>query len=116
MREILKEMKLSKYYNHIVFILSKITGKQPPTLKKETEEYLKTLFKDIEKSFEKNRQLNRTNFPSYNFILHKMFEYLKLTSFLEFAPLLLDNEKILIQDELWKNICIDIGWKFIPSI
>lgn len=116
MREILKEMKLSKYYNHIAFILSKITGKQPPTLKKETEEYLKSLFKDIEKSFEKNKQPNRTNFPSYNYILHKMFEYLNLNSFLEYAPLPLDNEKILIQDELWKKICIDIGWKFIPSI
>ena len=116
MREILKEMKLSKYYNHIAYILSKITGKQPPTLKKETEEYLKSLFKDIEKSFEKNKQPNRTNFPSYHYILHKMFEYLNLTSFLEYAPLPLDNEKILIQDELWKKICIDIGWKFIPSI
>ena len=116
MREILKEMKLSKYYNHIAFILSKITGKQPPTLKKETEEYLKSLFKDIEKSFEKNKQPNRTNFPSYNYILHKMFEYLKLYSFLEYAPLPLDNEKILIQDELWKKICVDIGWNFIPSI
>ena len=116
MREILREMKLSKYYNHIAYILSKITGKQPPTLKKETEEYLKSLFKDIEKSFEKNKQPNRTNFPSYHYILHKMFEYLNLTSFLDYAPLPLDNEKILLQDELWKKICEDIGWKFIPSI
>lgn len=116
MREILKEMRLAKYYNHIAYILSKITGKQPPTLKKETEEYLKSLFKDIEKSFEKNKQPNRTNFPSYHYILHKMFEYLNLSSFLDYAPLPLDNEKILLQDELWKKICEDIGWKFIPSI
>ena len=116
MREILKEMKLARYYNDIAFIISKITGKQPPTLKKETEEYLKNLFKDIEISFEKNKNPNRTNFPSYHYILHKMFEYLKLYNFLEYAPLPLDNEKILIQDELWKKICEDIKWTFIPSI
>ena len=30
--------------------------------------------------------------------------------------MLKDREKRIEQDEIWKNICAELDWKFIPTI
>jgi hypothetical protein len=30
--------------------------------------------------------------------------------------MLKDREKRIEQDEIWKNICDDLGWEYIPTI
>ena len=71
MKEILKRLDLSDYYEHIVHIITKITGKHPPILSRETEEEIKQMFKDIQAPFEKYCPVNRTNFLNYSYVLHK---------------------------------------------
>jgi hypothetical protein len=36
--------------------------------------------------------------------------------FLPFFPMLKDREKIIEQDEIWKKICQELNWRFIPTI
>ena len=43
---ILKKLKLSEYYEHTVYIVSRLTGRPPPSLSRDTEEKIKYMFKD----------------------------------------------------------------------
>ncbi len=36
--------------------------------------------------------------------------------YLQFFPLLKSNEKLYAQDQIWKKICKDLRWEFIPSV
>jgi hypothetical protein len=36
--------------------------------------------------------------------------------FLPFFPLLKDKEKMIEQDEIWKKICEELDWEFIPTV
>lgn len=115
MKAILKRLKLQQYYEHITHIISKITGKHPPTLSRETEEEIKQMFKNAQEPFKKYCPEWRKNFLSYSYILHKFFQILGLNEFLPQLPLLKSREKLRQQDEIWKLICDDLGWKFYPS-
>jgi hypothetical protein len=116
MKFILKKLRLHQYYEHIPHIMSKITGKSPPTLSREVEECIKQMFKDIQEPFMKYCPKERTNFLSYAYVLHKFFQILKLDEFTVYFPLLKSREKLRLQDKLWKQICDELGWEFYPSI
>jgi hypothetical protein len=116
MKEILKKLGLHKYYEHIPSIISRISGKHPPTINRETEEQLKQMFKAIQEPFAKHRPKNRTNFLSYSYVLHKFFQILNMPEFVERLPLLKSREKLRSQDKIWKQICDDLNWEFHPSI
>jgi len=116
MKEILKKLKLQEYYEHIIHIITKISGKHPPNLSRETEEEIKQMFKDIQEPFAKYCPKDRTNFLSYSYVLHKFFQLLQMNEFLSYFPLLKSREKLRTQDKIWKLICNDLGWEFIPSI
>ena len=115
-KDILKKLKLNQYYEHVSYIMTKLTGKHPPILKRETEEYIKKMFKEIQEPFIKHCPSNRTNFLNYSYVLHKIFQIIYLNEFLEYFPLLKSREKLRIQDDVWKKICGELGWKFYPSL
>ena len=68
--EILKNNKLSKYYNTIQQIYCSVTGAVPPSLTREEEEIIKQMFKEVERSYRKN--VNRYDFFSYSYVLNKL--------------------------------------------
>jgi hypothetical protein len=116
LRCVLKNLKLNKYYEHSSYILSKITQNPPPILKYTVEEEMKQKFKKIEISFMKFCPKSRSNFFNYHYVLHKLFQLLKMNEYLEYFPLLKSKEKLAYQDEIWKKVCGDLGWKFYPSV
>ena len=115
-REILKKHKINKYYEHIPYILNKITGIPNPHLNTELEDKLKNMFKEIQVPFLKYSPSNRKNFLSYSYVLHKFIQILGKNQFLKYFPLLKSRDKLHQQEQIWKNICEDLGWKFIRSI
>lgn len=115
-REILRKLRLNQYYEHIPHIMSKITGKPPPTINREIEEKLKIMFRDIQAPFAKHCPKNRINFLSYSYVLHKMFQLLHLDDFLVCFRLLKSRDKLKNQDFIWKKICEELGWDFHPSV
>ena len=115
-REILKKLKYNKYYEHIPHILSIITGKNAPTLDRKSEEILRSLFKEIQIPFMNNCPVNRKNFLSYSYVLHKFCELLDYDHLLEYFSLLKSREKLHAQDLIWEKICKDLNWEFIPSL
>lgn len=115
-KEILKKLKINKYYEHIPYILNRITGIPNPNLTQELEEKLRNMFKEIQVPFLKHSPLVRKNFLSYSYVIHKFIQILGKDEYLRHFPLLKSREKLHQQEEIWKKICKDLGWNFIRSI
>jgi hypothetical protein len=115
LKEILKKIKFNKY-EHIPHILNRLNGQNAPVMKREDEEKLRFMFKEIQPSFQKHRPEDRSNFLSYSFILYKFCELLELDEFLTCFPLLKNRDKLYMQDKIWQKICYDMGWEFIRTI
>ncbi len=114
-REILKKLKYNKYYEHIPHLINILSGKKAPCLSRESEETLRSLFKDIQIPFMNNCPPTRKNFLSYSYVLHKFCELLEYDHLLPFFPLLKSREKLQQQDIIWEKICKDLKWQYIPS-
>ena len=116
LREILKKLKLSKYYEHVAHIMNRLNGVQAPVLSREVEDKLRYMFREIQPSFIKHCPKGRSNFLSYSYVLYKFCQLLELDEFLPCFPLLKSREKLYMQDKIWQCICDDMGWEFIKSI
>lgn len=116
LKMILKKLHLHNYYEHIPFIINKITGIPSPTISQEVEEMLKSMFKEIQIPFSTHCPRSRVNFLSYSYVLHKFCQLLELDEFIKCFPLLKSREKLRVQDKLWKQICDDLQWAYYPSI
>ena len=116
-REILKKLKLNKYYEHVPHIINRLNGIPPPVMSRETEEKLRMMFKEIQTPFAKYCPKKvRKNFLSYSYVLHKFVQLLGLDEFLSCFPLLKSREKLHQQDKIWEKICEDLKWEFIKSL
>lgn len=115
-KDILKKLKYNQYYEHTPFIVSKITKKSPPVLSRNTEEKIKSMFKQIQEAFVRHCPSNRINFLSYAYVLHKIFQILGMDDYVHYFDLLKSPEKLRVQEEIWKKICGDLGWQFYPSV
>ena len=116
LRDILKKLEYNKYYEHIPHIINILNGKKAPSLSRKQEEYLRSLSKEIQLPFSNNCPEDRKNFLSYSYVLHKFCELLEYDYLLPHFPLLKSREKLLQQDMIWKLICKDLHWQYIPSI
>ena len=114
-KDILKKLGYNKYYEHIPFIKDKL-GISPPIMSLELEEKLCNLFMDIQQPYSKFCPNYRVNFLNYYYTVYKLCELLEKDEFLSYFPMLKDREKIIEQDEVWKKICNELNWQFIPTI
>lgn len=115
-REILKRLRINKYYEHSVHILHRLNGCPMPNMPPELEEKLRSMFKQIQTPFLKHSPADRKNFLSYSYVLHKMMQLLEKDEYLVNFPLLKCREKLHKQDMTWKKICDELGWQFIASL
>ena len=115
-RGLLKKLRLNKYYEHVPYITNILNGIKPPSMPQELEEYLRIMFKDIQKPFDANCPSERKNFLSYSYVLYKFCELLGEDEYLQYFPLLKSKEKLYQQDVIWKKICHDLRWEYIPTI
>ena len=115
-RDILKKLGYNKYYEHIPNILNVLTGKIPPTINSNTEELLRSMFKEIQPAFSKHCPKERKNFLSYSYVLYKFCELLELDELLPHFNLLKSREKLQQQDFIWEKMCGELKWEYIPSI
>jgi hypothetical protein len=116
MREILKKLNRSKYYEHATHILSRLNGNPPPTITPEIEEKIRAMFQEIQAPFLVYCPDERTNFLSYSYILYKFFELLELDDYKVYFPLLKSRDRLIAHDEIWKKICDYLRWEFISSV
>ena len=114
-KEILKKLGYNKYYEHIPFIKDKL-GIKPPIMTSELEETLCNLFIELQSPYSKFCPDDRVNFLNYYYTAYKLCELLGEEQYLEHFPMLKDKEKRVEQDNIWKKICKELDWEFIPTI
>jgi hypothetical protein len=114
-KEILKKLGYNKYYEHIPFIKDKL-GIKPPIMSSDLEETLCNLFIELQAPYSKFCPDDRVNFLNYYYTAYKLCELLGETQYLEHFPMLKDKEKRIEQDNIWKKICAELNWEFIPTI
>ena len=114
-KEILKKLSYNKFYEHIPYIKEKL-GIPPPIMTIEFEETLFNLFIELQAPYSKFCPDDRVNFLNYYYTAYKLCELLGETQYLEHFPMLKDREKRIDQDNIWKKICEELNWEFIPTI
>lgn len=114
-RRVLKDLKFSKYYDHIISITNWLNDKPTPQLSPETEMKFKTMFDQVQGPFEKYKPKDRKNHLSYNYLLNKLCRIIGVDELCMYFPLLKSREKLAHQDTIWKKICGELNWKFHPS-
>jgi hypothetical protein len=115
LREILRKMKCSKYYEHIPHIINRLNGQNAPFMSREDEEKLRHMFREIQPSFKKHCPKGRRNFLSYGYVLYKFCELLEMDEYLACFPLLKNRDKLYLQDKTWQKICDEMKWGFIKT-
>ena len=113
-RGYLKKLNLSKFYEHSVSICQSL-GVAPPRLSPETEEKIIVMFSAVQEPFRKYAPEGRSNFLSYAYCLYKFFQLLGEDQMLPYLPLLKSRQKLRTHDQIWKLICTDLHWEFIPT-
>ena len=116
LRSILKKLKLNKYYEHVPHIINRLTGAPAPTISRDIEIKLRSMFKEIQNPWMKFCPNNRSNFLSYSYVLYKCLQLLEKDEYLEYFTLLKSREKLAEQDKIWKCICSELRWEYIQTI
>lgn len=115
-RGYLKKLGLNKYYEHVSHIIYCLNGLPTPKLLPETEEKLRSMFKQIQDIFDTVCPNDRTNFLSYSYLLRKLFELLGEDEHKKYFRLHKSREKIYQHDKVWQKICKILGWQYIRTV
>lgn len=115
-RALLKKLRMNKYYEHVPYIANILNGIKPMQMSLELQERLRLMFNEIQTPFDKHCPAERKNFLSYSYVLYKFCELLSEDEYLKYFPLLKSREKLYAQDVIWKKICDELRWEFIPTI
>ena len=115
MRNILKKLKFNYLYEHTHYIINKLTGLPPPKITRDMEKMFIRMFLMIQEPWSKYKPIDRKNFLSYSYVLHKFCELLELDHLLDCFPLHKQLDILMENDCIWKKICTDLNWDFISS-
>jgi hypothetical protein len=113
-RGFLKKLDLLQYHEHSVSIC-RILGVEPPSVPPEVEEKIVIMFAAAQEPFKRPAPPDRSNFLSYAYTLYKFFELLGQDHILPYLQLLKSRQKMRVHDKVWRKICADLQWQFIPS-
>ena len=114
MRRLLKRLNLTEVITYAPSLVFKLTGKQPPYIKKCDEERLMRFFRQSVRVFNESKPLMRKNFINYNYVLYKLIELLKQRELLKHNPLL-RKTRLKEHDKIWNMMCEKLDWEFIKT-
>jgi predicted RNA-binding Zn-ribbon protein involved in translation (DUF1610 family) len=115
-KQYLKKLGYSAYYENIHTIANAITGQPTLKLSLELEKKFKDMFHAIQEPFYRHKPPKRKNFLSYNYVLYKFSELLGEDDLLVHFPLLKCSKNLHSQDVVWSKICSELSWEFIATV
>ena len=116
-KQSLRRLKLNKYVENIFYIQHVLGGTPLPYIRREAEDKMIRLFKQVERVFGMARQqanFQRTSFLNYYYVVYKLLEDLQ-PDLLPRVPLLKTSLRLKQRDALWRGICEELGWAFRPT-
>jgi hypothetical protein len=93
------------------FLGEKIHDLDPADLK-----YLTVMFRDIQKTLESYHPAVQKDFLNSSYVIHKFCELLELDDYLEYFPMPMIRSKLDKYDDIWKNVCVYMNWRFYRSV
>lgn len=115
MQKILFKLGYSNLYEHIPYIINKLSGLPPPKISSDIEKKFCSMFMMIQQPWELYKPKNRKNIISYSYIIYKFCELLELDHLLPYFPLLKSHKKLMEHDIFWKKCCKHLRWGFYPT-
>lgn len=116
-RQFLKRLGLTKYYDASHLIINILRGKNDTVIPRHIEEQLIRMFIAIQKPFDDSCDASRKNMLRYSFVIYKLLQLIPGGEEYQYLfPLLKSKTKLAQHDECWKRICNEIGWEFIPTM
>jgi hypothetical protein len=115
MKQILKKLNYNSYYEHVHYIINKLSNLPPPKITRDMERIFIKMFNKIESIWQIYKPITRKNFLSYPYVLYKFCELLELDHLLHCFQLHKDHDKLMEDDDIWKKICEALNWEFISS-
>ena len=116
-KQSLRKLKLNKYVENIFYIQHVLAGTTLPYIRREAEDKMVRLFKQVERVYGVTRPLAnfaRTSFLNYYYVLYKLLESLQ-PELLPRVPLLKTSLRLKQHDTLWRDICEELDWTFRPT-
>ena len=110
-KQSLRRLKLNKYVENIFYIQHVLAGTPLPYVRREVEDKMVRLFKQIERVFGMTRpraSFPRTSFLNYYYVIYKLLESLQ-PELLPRVPLLKTSLRLKQHDTLWRGICEELG-------
>jgi hypothetical protein len=115
-KEVLKRLKKRRAYEHVILITCKLQGRPPPKITRDTMDKIRRMFEAVQRPFERHCPSDRANFLSYSYVLYKFMQLLGAYELLPYFTLLKGKTKLQKQDLIFRKICDDLDWEFIPSV
>lgn len=118
-RKILRVLKAAKFSENVQQIINTVTRKPCEQFTGDEMYVLKSMFHDMQSPFtisQKELAPHRKNFLSYEYVIHKCCQLRGWDKFLPMFKLLKSKTKLKTQDALWKHMCNQLHWQFIPSV
>ena len=115
-RALLKQHDLAHMYDHRFKICQMLGGMPAPSFPEELETQLKHMFREVQAPWLKFKPPDRKNFLSYNYTLYKFCQLRGEDGYLQYFTLLKGRDKLRNQDVMWKKICDELAWQFIPTV
>jgi hypothetical protein len=115
-RAAIKKLRLgSKNYEFVADITHRLSGKPPPTLSWDMTDRILTMFYETQKAFDKVcPKTKRKSFLSYPFVIRNILNLLGENKIAEEFPLIASREKLSFQQSIWRDICKELQWEYIP--
>lgn len=108
------DLKLNKYYPAIPQIHSVLTNQPLEMFSEEQKSKLYIMFRAVQEPFEEAEKTRR-NFVAYNYCMHKLVQLIGLNYWTTYFPLLKGPKNLQTHDEIWRFICKQLDWEFVPS-
>jgi hypothetical protein len=115
-RSALSLSRYQDYFEHVPQIMKCVTSISPPELSDDQLMQIRAVFCAIQEPFGRLKPPKRRNFLSYSYIIYKVCELLEHDEVLPFCPLFKSVTNQRNADNIWKLICEDMGYEFIPTV
>lgn len=113
-RTAMKQLKLKS--QHAAYVMRCISTLPPPQLTRAQESAVRRMFLACQTPFELiRRDVKRSNFISYPYVLSKICELLGFTWMLASFPMLTGAPNLKRTEEIWSLICRAMRWPFTPT-
>jgi hypothetical protein len=115
-KRVLRKLKLTKYVENAYSSTFALTGQQPPYIKREIQDKIIRMFKQIVRVWDSISTDDRQSFLSYYYVIYKLLDLMGQEELLPQACLLRTPLRIKSHDKIWVQICDELGWTFEATL